>query len=372
MDVPTLVIRELTGDKREIYLTGRALPERPIEFSGEQQLDVSNYPGSPISTAQVLGAREAGTTLRGWWKERYVAEHVASGGVPYAQLDYQAVNGVRELAELFDDVRRKGQMLLLQWAHLARHGHLKRFTQKWHTVYDLEWEAEFVWVSQAETDLDLTATTPELSYSSVASSSLVELESAGGAATDAGAMLSMSSGFAQDLRDAAAQAQEMLDSVAGVANGAAGAATDPLVAARQLAGVLGYAAGAAWDVEQAMRSKVDAARCAGEDIWKVGVGAACAGAWVGRQVRRAFRAVRHNSARRSAELLQASSPDLKAVVRARPGDDLRALATRHYGTPSSWRALAKFNGLYSSNLADGQVVLIPAKLPTDVGFAGGS
>ena len=51
-------VEELTGDKRVLRLSGRALPYRPFELSGTQRHSVEWYPGSPIGTLQVYGAKE--------------------------------------------------------------------------------------------------------------------------------------------------------------------------------------------------------------------------------------------------------------------------------------------------------------------------
>ena len=61
-------IMELSGDERWVTLIDRALPYRPLSLVTDQKVEVTWYPGNPHATASVLGAREAPTTIRGFWK----------------------------------------------------------------------------------------------------------------------------------------------------------------------------------------------------------------------------------------------------------------------------------------------------------------
>src|SRR5262249_23222960 len=55
---------------------------------------------------------------------------------------------VVDLVALCDDIRRKGQTVVVQWGPEVRKGILKRFSRKWHNVHDAEWSMRFEWESQ--------------------------------------------------------------------------------------------------------------------------------------------------------------------------------------------------------------------------------
>ena len=83
-----------------LVLTGRALPYRPITLEGTQELEVVWYPGFPNATAQALGPHEEKTTIKGFWKDRFL-QAVDVGTAP-AQLDGQDVNSAADLIEAAD------------------------------------------------------------------------------------------------------------------------------------------------------------------------------------------------------------------------------------------------------------------------------
>jgi len=79
-------IRELTGDKRTLDLRTRALPYRPLTFTGTMRAEFTAYPGNPVRTAQVLGASEEDTTVKGYWKDRFIAQGFANSALAPAVL----------------------------------------------------------------------------------------------------------------------------------------------------------------------------------------------------------------------------------------------------------------------------------------------
>jgi hypothetical protein len=81
-----------------ISLTGRALPYRPIIFSGKQRVKTTWYPGNPNATQQVMGPTEDPTTLNGMWKDRFLGDGQA-----------------RALGVLFDNIRRSGSEIEMTW-----------------------------------------------------------------------------------------------------------------------------------------------------------------------------------------------------------------------------------------------------------------
>src|SRR5262245_24990140 len=72
----SFTIEELSTEdvrkNRVVRLIGRALPYRPITFSGTMRHDITWYPGNPEATIQVLGAAEDPTTINGRWSDRWL------------------------------------------------------------------------------------------------------------------------------------------------------------------------------------------------------------------------------------------------------------------------------------------------------------
>jgi hypothetical protein len=172
--VGSFTIRELTGSKRTLRLTSRALPYRPFELSGSQRHDITWYPGSPIGTLQNLGSKEEETTIRGYWKDRFIAASANPDNPSTAfaqvsdQLGDQPVSLVTDLAALVDDMRRQGQVVQVTWLQQSRRGLLSKFMQRWNTNEDVEWEITFVWTSQGdEQDQDFSDLSAQADLSDV-------------------------------------------------------------------------------------------------------------------------------------------------------------------------------------------------------------
>jgi len=150
----SFAIIERTGDKRAVVLRGRALPYRPFSLSGTQRNSIEWYPGNPIGVLQVYGAKEEETTIQGYWKDIFLGE--GGNGIPsYAQLNGAPLLTAIDLAGTIDDIRRKGQEIVVTWLNHTRYGIIDRFTQKWHTGHDVEWEISFAWISQEDIKLNV-------------------------------------------------------------------------------------------------------------------------------------------------------------------------------------------------------------------------
>ena len=54
-----------------------------------------------------------------------------------------------------------------------------------------------------------------------------------------------------------------------------------------------------------------------------------------------------------------ASPDLAISFVARDDQDLREVAVTYYGDASAWRTIATHNGMRTSKLTAGQVVMVP-------------
>lgn len=158
VSIPAFVIKELTGRRRELRLTERALPRRPFTLEGTQQIEATYYPGNPVATSTILGAREGSTTVNGYWKDRFIqgavsvtqANALATTRPGSASLNGNAIDTVENLVDLVDDIRMSGSLLDVQWGTRTRRGHIAKFTQNWHNTNDVEWEIEFTWISKGQ------------------------------------------------------------------------------------------------------------------------------------------------------------------------------------------------------------------------------
>lgn len=138
---PEFRVTELNGQRRTIVLLGRALPYRPAAWGGKQRTKLTWYQGNPVATQQVLGPEESTSTFNGAWKDRFVQRQIELNG------DWQAITSAEQAVLLFEDMRRSGSTVRVQWGSVVRTGVLVSFTAKWDRLQDVEWEAEFEWSS---------------------------------------------------------------------------------------------------------------------------------------------------------------------------------------------------------------------------------
>jgi hypothetical protein len=361
MTVSSLTIKETSGKKRKLRLTGRALPHRPYALSGKQRFDLTWYPGSPEATIQVLGPEEEPTTIKGRWCDRFLSIVEDTGLVTDRVLTFATVDG-RPLTEAWllveevDDIRQLGQLLEVSWFTTQRTGIISRFTQTWLTAKDVEWEIEFTWTKQ-----DLATTTP----ASIKETDLSEIAMRSTNRSDEVKSLSENSPFpqARDLADA-------LKSVTGAVYDASRSmqanvlsvldeVSNAMGAVRSVVGLLEYASDSYQRMNDALASTVDQAKQTKHAIDQVPVGEFCGIArWV-RVMARANRRAAHEACRDRMRLLRMVDQDVVQVHYARDGQDLRSVSRMYYGSSDEWKRIAQFNHLTASKLRSGQVVLVP-------------
>lgn len=380
--VTAFKIRELTGPKRVVTLRERALPYRPFELSGEQRNSVDWYNGSPVGTVQVFGAKENQTTIAGAWKDIFLGQ----GGTPMAELDdtgaqvtddsdsssstASAITTARDLADAVDSIRRGGQEIEVTWLGHVRRGILEKFTQKWQTGHDVDWEITFTWSSQGE-DLDDVAfrddtasdlhdlpnkVHAEMSELAIDSSEVVPQ------AGDRAADLSVAIGEATDtIFDLGA---ELTDAVASVGQ----VLTQPNEALFRVAGILDGIKLRSDQLAIQLCDIADGVALDGGGEWALNAVAQTFGALLGSRADNRARArsatsLRDVAAREQYAILNRLTSSVVQVFQARDGQDLRQVSQQFYGTPDGWRGLMIYNRLSGSGLVAGQVVLVPAQPP---------
>lgn len=372
--VSAFVIKELSGDEREVRLVGRALPYRPFELSTSQRLDVTWYPGFAEATSTVLGAQEDPTTIDGKWKDKFISseiEGVAVGGVPAPNVTFpitengQGVQNVRQAVQLFDDICRKGQLLEVTWDEQARRGHLRKFVKRFSNVHDLEWTMEFDWISRAEAVPPAIVTTEE-SFSDIASAFRLDFDFVLSASIPPPFPLTLDFQVGLDLR---------LDATAGLVSATADltaslsvGAISPVDSARRMAAVCDGMIANLNDTLDFIRSNPPiSVRFRGRAVAGGGSPALLTATFTDQIVaaryfndmERANLRMRRTATFRRAALSRQAGEDIRAIYTAREGEDLRQVARRYYGDADQWTSILKFNGLRSPALRAGMVLLIP-------------
>lgn len=143
MAAEAFIIREVTGSRRTVRLTGRALPYQNVEFEGTQAHVQTWYPGNPVATLQLLGPREGNIDLTGTWKTSKLVGAVQLEGFDDIPNDGGTVTA-EDLVQVFHRLRIAGNTIDLRWGPEVRRGIISRFTPNYARVEDIAWSLEFV------------------------------------------------------------------------------------------------------------------------------------------------------------------------------------------------------------------------------------
>lgn len=358
--VGPFTIQELSGDLRLLTLTDRALPYKPYTLEGEHRVEVTWYPGNPVGTAQVLGAKETTSTVGGFWKDRFISDR--TGSTPPASVNGVTLGSAQVLADLVDDIRRKGQLVEVTWQHLTRRGFITKFRQTWHTLRDVEWEIDFTWIAhRQDRDVGALVQPADLRQSSIDLSA--EAMQMLDVATDPvfglvsirvglGASLLVISSSSAALVDSARASSEGYSRSTSSSRRAVSAMESMVAEARQVNLLLEA------QTYPALASPVS--NTTGQpDYTNTTLGAAVASAYSRQQITSANRSMKHKTAREQARMLRSLDPNLVRVFYAREDQDLRDVSLFFFGTADQWRNIAQFNQFDSSRLRSNQVVLVP-------------
>lgn len=356
-DAPALIIAEQTGDKRQFVFTGRALPYREVEFAGEQSMELTRYAGNPIRTAQVFGPEEEPTEMGGMWKDKYINNPVGRPAV-YTQNGQQVVLlSAFDIVQAVDDMRRKGQELVVQWGPIVRRGLLKRFAHKWLNLHDVTWAMRFEWISQNEADVPAVFAKD----------------------TDYANALGTLNGYVQGLQNIIDQAEDMvgtqLSQYTGMVTTLSGLvqqffdttsnAIDTTITIidqqRRIAGILDSIAGSVDDMTDtilATPAELVAVAPAGVPV----EGPILSAETTNRQLVSTLRDMKYSALETQQDVLKAIDPDLVAMFVATGNTDLRDVSQEFYDTADEWRSLMVYNNMDDSRLSSGDEVFVPKLL----------
>lgn len=402
--VPPFVIKELSGRRRTVKLTGRALPYRPLTLDGEQRVKITNPAGNPDGYGTITGPTEGETKINGQWKDKYL--FYDEGEIPPIELttDFDhggqantngisrgsnstAVSSAIEAVELVDSMRREGQLLEVSWGHIIRRGYIKSVSQTWSNVHDVEWAINFAWIGRsapADIPADFSPAAGSLSTGSALRDALDRLskildtpgELTGDFMSNIRNTLNRISQFTNQIEQAAAglNDQASLFSPRGIGgtigsllgsivmsaddlkeqfleNGWAGIATRPLDQI-PFSGFLRDATNTR-DTSEVIDPRasiepdmlIEAERQAQEMLYQ-------------KEALQELRDIRNEALARRIPFVQGDT-EVIGNYTARENDNLREVSNLYYGGPSHWREILVYNNLSSSQLVAGQVIVIP-------------
>jgi nucleoid-associated protein YgaU len=372
----TLEIRELAGDERVLSLRDRAICERPFKVGGKHNVVHTGYVGSPNSGQQALGAEELPSTLKGEWNDRFLGDR-SSGTLAMASVSsatsemidgYEAIvvsdnaiASVAELCKLVDDMRVRGMPVRVSLWHLVRIGRIIEFNQEWDTENDCHWEIQFDWIGQDEGAEALPSPTSADNARSTAALA-AKLDTAT-EALSFDAVDSLDPTFLESIDRGIADLQASISQSADAVRASLDGVTAPLETTRRALATMSILHEQADELALEIDSHVSGAIALGDevdDLTTVSPAVQISIECGQRRASRAARALRQEAASRRRAALAAIEEDVLDVVVVREGDDLRTFARRYYGNASDWDAIRRYNGLTSSTVGPGDVVIIPA------------
>jgi len=361
-------IREVTGDKREVQLIGRALPYRPFSLATGQRTKLSSLPGFAEKTATTLGAEDDpnGISLDGYWKDKYldtIGEFAAETGqavnssnfAPFT-LNGMAITNVKDATDFMESFSRFGQELEITWLNKIRRCLLKAFEEHWYNEHDVEWTMKFDVLGRGEgVGKSLLINGPSLADSSNAINAAYVAFNDVAVPTNFGIkpdLLSSIGSIGRGVEDA-------MYSMENVIEGAANAISLPVRAAKALDGICrtietevgfmgSYIMGRlAMDFHaehpgplQSFTERLETS------LWQ-------------RQFYGSGQEFRRIAVDQRTQQKAQNESDIMGVYVARDGDDLRDVAAQFYDDEWEWRRIQQFNGLSSSELHAGQQVKVP-------------
>lgn len=394
LEVPAFSVRELSGRRRTVTMTGRGLPYRPFTLEGEQRVKITNPTGNPIGYGTVMGPTEGETQLEGYWKDKYLNYSTQFAARPTDAPIYLSqprgataseapgtsgtpVTSVVDAINLFDSIRSEGQLLEVQWGYVIRRGYLKKLTQKWHDIHDCEWGMSFAWVAKSRANAS-PEFGPPAGQREIGRNMRSWLRDAmrimDTPRTLVGSYMDEYRNFLNRIADASYSIDQ---SVTGFLD-----ETSPLRVTSEIQSLLGGIAQAGVNIKEATEaagwtgifeepqrllpfsqyigtasdSRFEAAEEAAlaaidpEEIMKMQL-------YTRETVSDVVRVRDEAEARR--RFFEATPERALGVYRAREGDDLRQVSQLYFGTPTQWRTLMLFNGLTTTELYAGQYITIP-------------
>jgi nucleoid-associated protein YgaU len=371
----SFVIRETTGRKRTVTMSGRCLPFRPVPLSTQQRSKITYYPGATEATAQVFGPHHTDLEVTGLLLTRYMASDVCffleepgSAG--------EIVDTAERAREVLNDLCRSGQEVVVSWGQepfgVIQRGLVRSVKFPEESPYRIAWEMAFDWI--ADTELHVAPLLPAADQPA-GEGLLDQIDSA----------INTAQSVLTDLQDAyreyVVQTMRRIDTtrskVAGLVAQAADLAAKPAQAASN---ALLMAQSVKQDLVDTQTAAIQTAGAYTTiaRIWQATGHNLAFTPWTatrdrpgddsGEQTISAVQAAEMDRSRRAmrwqayvveTQARASMTNPIRDVYVVVAGDTLRRISTRYYGTPDRWQDLADYNGISTDELTAGMVVLIP-------------
>ncbi len=340
----SLQIRELTGRKRSIVLSGRAGPFRGPKWGVQQRTKRTTYPGQPEATLQLFGIDfDVPTQLTGMWRDRYLGEKglVTVEGMPPPQT-------AEALKNIFEDLVRAGSTLEVIWGFYVRRGVLKRFEGKPDRVEDVGWEAEFEWIGDGQT------TAPRPKFPDAPNVQKVKASMA--ALSDQAVFdpVDVLVAFEAKVFSQIAELEDRVQDLLGAVQVLANAVTLParvVSSVQQAATAIAFTCGAL--IETVLSTPYvylqvidDLASVLRAEAWR-------------RDMASYAQHLRGDTLSVAAAFERRAEPDPVRIVKAGPHGNLRKIAADEYGRADAWQLIADANGFDGPYVEPGTEVWVP-------------
>lgn len=363
-------IKQMSGPKRTLRLSGRALPfVESMSFGGIQRTEKTLYGGCPDASIQVQGPDELDWSPNGMWSDRYLTGNDATGtaqlttGSAASSGSGTQLQTALAIAQILDLIRREGQLVRVAWDVEVRYGILKKFDYKPRPTMDrLEWSADFEWVGRS--DQPALPSLPQrigvLDFASRLARANQLLQSLTRDINELPSQFPLDFGALSGFRESA-------DALGGLRNSAYNA-----VAAytQQLQSATDTARSVLTLGSQSITAGIDLADLTQRESYRQLTGAAdLSTITAGQYVAAAGYARRVGDqglsyVQTGQEFIntaqQSFVDDILAVVQVREGDDLRSIALDKYQNAEQWRDIAIYNGLRGpGDVVAGESVYVP-------------
>jgi hypothetical protein len=200
-----LTISEMGDPGTFVILQGASLPFQGAEWSGENRITTTWYPGNPDeATQQVLGPKEVPSHWRGVWRRTLMGRSDSYASASNSTGQTQAITQPWMLRDLLEDVFRRGRRLEVIWStvqppgetspfygpssglHLSlgtgffppqtyeavndkirRQGRVRSWKWSHDRAQDIHWEIEFDWLGRGRTQQKVTSTRDDSAQATV-------------------------------------------------------------------------------------------------------------------------------------------------------------------------------------------------------------
>lgn len=153
----TLIIEELTGQKRRVELHGPGLPLQGAAWAGKMRMVTRSYTGnSAEATQQVLGPALLPSQWNGIWRTTQLLAspcfYAENGGSP------QPIVRASSLRDVMETIFESGQRLRVTWVagsvddpkRIVRIGRASEWSFPHDRPDDINWNVTFEWVSKGQ------------------------------------------------------------------------------------------------------------------------------------------------------------------------------------------------------------------------------